>query len=200
MVKEIESIRTELHVDSLGYLGVFDQRQIQVRESGTIESVAAQIAESVWSRRGKRCRGIANPLGRVSADLHWPYQIRANGIASARRVGRGEYDVERTPALYCQDRRQFPSAHEAIAFEGQIVDGIRNEPVPGVEIGRPAAAENVGAVLNDNSRVGARQFVDRVRVRVGRVELQSMLHALVRRYPEGVVVRIGIAVALCDSV
>ena len=145
MVKEIESIRTELHVDSLGYLGVFDQRQIQVRESGTIESVAAQIAESVWSRRGKRCRGIANPLGRVSADLHWPYQVRADGVASPRRVGCGEDDVERIPSLYGQDGRQFPSADEAVAFEWQVVNGICYEAVPGVKIGRPTAAENVRA-------------------------------------------------------
>src|SRR5258708_37463907 len=39
-----------------------------------------------------------------------------------------------------------------------------------------------------------------MRVGIGRVELQPMLHALVRRYPQCVVVRIGVTVALRDPV
>src|SRR5258707_13487914 len=39
-----------------------------------------------------------------------------------------------------------------------------------------------------------------MRVGIGRVELQPMRHALVRRYPQGVVVRIGVTVALRDPV
>src|SRR5260370_25232402 len=125
MVKEIERIGSELQVEPLGDFGVLDERQIQVRKSGTIKNVAAQIADSVWSRRGQRCRGIANPLCRISADLHWPYQVRADGVASPRRVGCGKDDVERIPSLYGQDGRQFPSADEAVGFEVQGVNGIR---------------------------------------------------------------------------
>ena len=183
MVKEIKRIRAELYVDSLGYFGVLDQRQVQVRESGTIESVAPQIAEGVSCGDAERRRSIGNPLGRIPADLHRADQIRANGVASTRRVGCGEDDVEWIPALYGQDGRHFPSADEAVAFEGQVVNGIRHEPMPGVKIGRPATAENVRAVLNDNPGIVARDFVDRVRIGIGSVELQPMRQVLVRRNP-----------------
>src|SRR5882762_9863647 len=160
MVKEVKRIRAELHVDSLRYFGVLDQRQIQVRKSGTIESVAAQIAEGVSGGGAERRHSIGNPLGRIPADLHRADQIRANGVARPRRIGCGEYDVEWIPALYRQDGRHLPSADEAVAFEGQVVNGVRDEPMSGVKIRRPAAAENVRAVLNDNPGIVARHFVN----------------------------------------
>jgi hypothetical protein len=125
MVKEIERIRAEPHVDSLGHFGVLDQRHIQVRQSGAIE-----IAETVCSRHAERRRGIGNSLSRITADLHRTDQIQANRAADVISVDRGQNKVERIAALYCEDRRQFPSVHEAVAFEGQIVNGIRYESMP----------------------------------------------------------------------
>ena len=162
MVEEIKSIRAELQVDGLGYLGVLNQRQIEVRESGTVENVAAQIAETVCGWNGKRRHAIGDPLGWVPADLYRGDEIRPNGVASARGVGCGENDVERIAALHDYDRCQFPPADEAIALERQLVDSICDKPVPSVEIGIPAAVEDVCAVLHHDSLVVARNFVDGV--------------------------------------
>src|SRR6266852_1736134 len=162
MVEEIKGIRAELQVDGLGYLGVLNQCQIEVRESGTIENVAPQIAETVCGWNGERRHGIGDPLGGVPADLYRGDQIRANGVASARSVGGGENNVEGIAALHDYDRCQFPPADEAIALKRQIVDSIRDKPVPGVEIGISAAVEDVRAVLHDDSRVVTGNLVDGV--------------------------------------
>ncbi len=161
MIEEIERVSAKLYVESLCYLGVLNQRQVEVRESGAIERVAAQIAETV-RRDGERGPGVGNPLGRISADLHRRDQIRADGVGCAIDVGRGDNDCERIAGLESHDRCQFPSADDAVAFERKRVDGIRYEPVPRVEIGTPAAVEDVCVVLHQDSVVVAGHVVDRV--------------------------------------
>ena len=162
MIEEIKGIRTELHVDRLRNLSVLDQRQIEVRESGTVENITAQIAETVRGGDAKRRHGIGDPLGGVPANLHWGNEIRTDRVASARGARRGENDVERIAALHYHDRRQFPPTDKAITFERQFVDGIRDKSMPRVEIGIPAAVEDVRAVLNNDSRVVAGNLVDGV--------------------------------------
>ena len=50
VIEEIKHIRAELEVDSLGDFGVLDQGKIYVRESWSINCVAAEIPEATNCR------------------------------------------------------------------------------------------------------------------------------------------------------
>src|SRR5260370_526064 len=125
------------------------------KRKGSIATKGLTEDKKVPPRAGSRPLAEANacrPLKlQLQRHLHLargpgigrPETLSGDGVDSPRRGGCGKGDVERIPSLYGQDGRQFPSADEAVAFEGQVVNGIRYEPMPGVEIGTRAAAENV---------------------------------------------------------
>src|SRR5262249_42884802 len=92
------------------------------------------------------------------------------------------------------------AGYQAIAFEGQIVDGVHYKAMAGIKVGRPPAAEDIVAVLNQDAIVVARSFVNGMRPGIGRVKLQTLRHTLVGRDPERVIARVGAANTLGERV
>src|SRR5260370_3994379 len=126
--------------------------------------MAPQVSEGCgWNRESTR-EG-ANGWGSAHGRNPLPERIpghrdgtddkRRNRVTHAGDGRARNHHGEGVAALCAYDRRDLPPAHQAIAFEGQVVDSVHYESVAGIEIGVAAASKNVRAVLHDDSVVVA---------------------------------------------
>src|ERR1700676_177793 len=118
MVEEVERIDTELEIESLRDLRVFDQRQIHVRKSRTGEGVASEIAEAVGGRYPKRRRCVGDPLRGISADHHRSQKIGPNRVKSPCCERSAQHNRKGVSRLRADDRRDLPSADQTVSLEG----------------------------------------------------------------------------------
>src|SRR6478609_1399040 len=150
MVKQVEDIGAELHVDSLGQFGVFGQGEIKVLEIRANESVAAKIAEVEAAeanavhrvpvtRRGKSAKVqqlvMAAGPGKWVADDIWPLKELIAVVEVFKRV-----QVVRLSAGEAQQAVDGPAVGEG--FRGSILREIIAE-----HPGQPMARVKVGVSL-----------------------------------------------------
>src|SRR5262245_12137480 len=220
MVEEVEDLSPELDTQILVNPGVLEDREIRVFEVWSGDDISAQVAEvedaaARYRQRKDRAGSTETGGGRncdpriadcvrepqVGADFA-DYVDRADQVWSERHrpgetVDVGD-DVDRIATLQLGDAGKLPAFDQAIAFKGQFVKQVDDEPVASVEIRHPTIPTEVEAVLYDHALCVERIVVDGFREGVRGVELKPARESLVRRDPQRVVVGIARAVVIED--
>src|SRR5262245_12115477 len=219
-VEEVEDLSPELDTQTLGNLGVLEDREIHVFEVWPGDDISAQAAKvedaaARYRQRKDRAGGTETGGGRncdpriadcVSEKQVWTdfadSADRADQVWSERHrpgeaVDVGD-DVDRVATLQLGDAGKLPAFDQAIAFEGQFVKPVDDEPMAGVEIRQPTIPTDVEAVLHDHALRVERIVVDGFRECVGGVELKPVRESLVPCDPQRVVAGIARAAVLED--
>src|SRR5262249_50682769 len=157
------------------------QRQINIDKARSYERVASQVAKGGLGCRIGEDAGVitgaarGNPLSQgIVRNRERSHDNRSYRVARAGDGGGGDHYVKGIAALRAENRGDLPSTYEPVALEGQVVNGVDDEPLPRVEVRTALAAGYIGAVRDHNAIVVARRIINGVRPGVRRVELQAM--------------------------
>src|SRR5262245_21242096 len=220
MVEEVEDLSPELDTQALGNRGVLEDREIHVFEVWPGDDISAQVAKvehaaARYRQRKNRAGGTETGGGRncdtrIADGVREPQvgtdfadnvdradQVWSESHRPGEAVDAGD-DVDRVATLQLGDAGNLPTFDQAIAFEGQFVKPVDDEPIAGVEIRHRTIPTDVEAVLYDHALRVERIVVDGFREGVGGVELKPMRESLVRRDPQRVVAGIAHAVVIED--
>src|SRR5215813_742923 len=220
MVEEVEDLSPELDTQILGYPGGLEDREIRVFEVWSGDDIPAQAAKvedaaARYRQRKDRAGGTETGGGRncdprvadrvrepqVGADIadnvYRADQVRSERHRPGEAVDVGD-DVDRVSTLQLCDAGKLPAFDQSIAFEGQFVKPVDDEPMAGVEIRHRTIPTDVEAVLYDHALCVERIVVDGFREGVGGVELKPMRESLVPCDPQRVVAGIAHAVVIED--
>src|SRR5882672_7727155 len=183
MIKQIESFRPQLQIESLDYLRRLQHRRVEVREARAIQNVSTRIPKA--SKRRKRKRRCVEPaVWRTTRKLRAADDVRTIIGAKPKRrpAGVAVVDVrkqrnrERPPALQGDYPKGLPARekrgqqstirNKGPAFPtGKIVTVAQRQAMPHVEIRAAPLAGSVEAILGKvriaRARKETRRVVDR---------------------------------------
>src|SRR5580700_4289770 len=107
-------------------------------------------------------------------------------------------EVERIAALQRLDRRKLPAAGQHALLERQRIDGAYDKAIAGVKIRQAAVAGDIVAILNHESFYVPRVVINRLRERIGPVELQTPGQRFRHGDPESLIGRVAVALINID--
>src|SRR5262249_52336700 len=195
MVEKVEELGAELRARGLADLRILDDRKINVVEARPDDHVASQTAEARDSHKD----GGIEPTVYVADDVNRTRNIGPERAGHTVDHAVGGNDVDRVAALRLDYRSELPALDVPVAFDRQFINRAQDETVARVEVRQSAVTTQVVAVLHDHSLRAERIVVERLRERIGCVELQASRKALIRCQPHRVVTRGARALDLCDG-